>query len=247
MYLQITTRCNMKCPHCCYSCRPGAGKHMEYAIAIDAINFALDHTECITIGGGEPTLHPKFFDILRTCLDSFDYVWMATNGSNIKAMRRLANIIDGNDYESFDIENYCTCSKQVERENCDCYPEDTIHQEDKLSVALSQDWAHDDIDQWVVDYWTRRSKHQYSHFEIRNVFASSAGATSQGRAKKTGSGTGDHCPCDSIIIKPSGKLKLCGCTNSPTIGDIWQGILPKWQKFMELDRYRDCECWNKSK
>ena len=38
MYLQITTKCNMKCDHCCYSCGKW-GKHGEYETIIDAIAF----------------------------------------------------------------------------------------------------------------------------------------------------------------------------------------------------------------
>ena len=80
-YLQITTKCNMNCAHCCYSCSM-RGKHMDNHLIQQAIDFAesIDNYS-IAIGGGEPTLHPQFFDILKRSLQVFDNVWLATNGS----------------------------------------------------------------------------------------------------------------------------------------------------------------------
>jgi len=238
MYLQTTLRCNMKCSHCCYSCSM-RGKHGDFNTIVDAIAFARNNTELITIGGGEPTLHPRFFDILKLCLEDFDYVWMATNGSQTAVMKRLADIINGNDFENVE----CTCSDD-ERDYCTCYEdsEEIIYQEDKLSVALSQDSFHDPIDQWVVDYWTKMSKRDWSHYEIRNVEQSNSGPAAQGRAKKHGY-WGEQCVCNDIIIKPDGKLKMCGCSRSPVIGDVWRGIDEKWEKFMEKDKYNDTKCY----
>ena len=68
MYLQITTKCNMTCSHCCYSCNKN-GKHADFNTIIDAIAFARDCDESISIGGGEPTLHPDFFRILKHCIE----------------------------------------------------------------------------------------------------------------------------------------------------------------------------------
>lgn len=231
MYLQITTRCNMKCSHCCYSCRPGKGKHMDYHTAIDAIAFARNYTETISIGGGEPTLHPRFFDILRFCLQDFDYVWMATNGSQTKAMWRLHNIIENCDYESFEREDYCTCGE----EDCYCEPEGLIAQDGKLYVALSLDHFHDrdKVDERIEQLWERMSARQNSHYEIRDVTRSRNGVADQGRAKRTGAGWGDHCVCSDHIVRPDGKIKMCGCTGAPVIGNIWSGIEDKWRLYMD--------------
>jgi len=241
MYLQITTRCNMTCAHCCYSCAPGKGKHGEYNTIIAAIAYAREQgEESISIGGGEPTLHPRFFDILRHCLNDFDYVWLATNGSNTKAMYRLHNIIQGCDYESFEREDYCTCE---ETEECTCEPSGIIYQEDKLSVALSQDHFHerDKVSQRIVDLWTRQAnQHRHSHYEVRNLNNNVAG---QGRAAKTGSGWGEHCVCEDFILRPDGKIKLCGCTHSPIIGDVWHGVAAKWQDKIDSDKFQDSRCY----
>lgn len=242
MYLQITTKCNFHCAHCCYSCTM-RGKHGDYNTIIGAIAFARNQDEeSIAIGGGEPTLHPRFFDILHHCLEDFNYVWMATNGSQTKAMHRLANIIDGSDYDSFEPEDYCTCGPDADPDDCYCEPDDLIYQEGKLSVALSQDRFHDDINPRVEALWRKKAaRHCHSHFEIRDV---SNHVIAEGRAKKTGSGWEEGCVCPDLFIRPDGEIKLCGCTRSPVIGDVWNGIESKWEKIIyDHEGFNDERCY----
>lgn len=59
MYLQITTRCNMKCAHCCMSAT-SRGQDMSPEVFYAACKIAEDYGSHITIGGGEPTMHPLF-------------------------------------------------------------------------------------------------------------------------------------------------------------------------------------------
>ena len=245
MYLQITTKCNMSCDHCCYNCSM-RGKHGDYYTIIKSIDFARDkyEDESITIGGGEPTLHPRFFDILKYCLDNFNYVWMATNGSQTDIMYRLNNIINGEDYPE------CTCEEddpeQFAKYGCLChekYDNDSIYQENKLIVALSLDPWHDPIDDHVIDMWKRQSKNMNSHFEIRDVSRSLDGASAVGRAKKTGAGWAEDCVCADIIIKPDGRLKACGCTRSPYIGNVFSGIDEKYEELLESDNFRNTNCY----
>lgn len=243
-YLQITTKCNMFCNHCCYSCGKW-GKHGDYETIKDAIDFAAREDNCtISIGGGEPTLHPHFFDILKRCLSEFDYLCLATNGSQTKIMHRLGNIIDGCDYESFD--DVCKCKTEKERDYCSCYDKiGYIDGTDKLSVALSQDSFHDPINESVRNRWIRNANmHKRSGYEIRNVTASHNGVAAAGRAKKTNSGWSDHCVCSTPMIKPDGRIKLCGCIGSPVIGDIYRGIDNKWAYIMQNDeKYQSTECY----
>lgn len=89
MYLQITTKCNMTCEHCCFRCTMN-GRHMTRRVWRKAIGFAKDSSDSISIGGGEPTLHPDFWEIIGTCIGSFEYVWMATNGSRTEIALALA-------------------------------------------------------------------------------------------------------------------------------------------------------------
>ncbi len=48
MYIQITTKCNMTCEHCCYSCNKN-GKHGDYSTMIDSIAFARETMTIISL------------------------------------------------------------------------------------------------------------------------------------------------------------------------------------------------------
>lgn len=76
MYIQITTRCNMECEHCCMAAI-AVGEDMN----IETYKKAILYDEYITLGGGEPTLHPQFWEFIGLALGFGEYVWMATNGS----------------------------------------------------------------------------------------------------------------------------------------------------------------------
>jgi len=81
MYVRITSKCNMRCDHCAYSCTQ-AGVNMTmrtWRAARSLVGYYSD--ESISLGGGEPTLHPQFWQILGESIASFEYVWLATNGS----------------------------------------------------------------------------------------------------------------------------------------------------------------------
>jgi len=86
MYIQITTRCNMTCAHCCFSCT-AEGEDMSCEVYAKALDVAGD---CISIGGGEPTLHSHFWEFLLDAVVYADNVWLATNGSRTKDALRLA-------------------------------------------------------------------------------------------------------------------------------------------------------------
>lgn len=92
MYLQITTRCNMHCAHCCYSCT-SKGTDMKPEVYRKAIETIGDYDGIISIGGGEPTLHPNFWEIIGLSIaHAFEGVWLATNGSQTKTVIALAKM-----------------------------------------------------------------------------------------------------------------------------------------------------------
>lgn len=75
----------MECAHCLYACKPGKGKHMSLSTFRKAVDIANDYESSITIGGGEPTLHPDLLMMLGYCslLTSDEYMtpFMVTNGT----------------------------------------------------------------------------------------------------------------------------------------------------------------------
>ena len=94
MYLQLTTRCNMTCAHCAMRAT-AHGTDMSKKVFAAAMAWAQNiGDDSIILGGGEPTLHPRFEDFLWECIragiDSGTPPYVITNGSNTKLSLRLA-------------------------------------------------------------------------------------------------------------------------------------------------------------
>ena len=87
MYIQITTRCNMECVHCCYACT-SVGEDMS----LEVFKKCLEYDESPKLGGGEPTIHPKFETFLLLAIGECDHVWLAINGKKKETALMLANL-----------------------------------------------------------------------------------------------------------------------------------------------------------
>jgi MoaA/NifB/PqqE/SkfB family radical SAM enzyme len=121
MYIQITTRCNMKCKHCKFSCSPTHGKDMPLDLFKYAVGLALDYDDHITIGGGEPTLHP---DVLL--------------------MLGYVSMLYAEDLRPFMVTNG-TCDKKTWKALV------RAHEQESIQIAVSRDPWHDEdkIQPWV--------------------------------------------------------------------------------------------------
>jgi len=95
MYLQITNRCNMQCAHCCFSCTE-RGEDMSLPVFENKIIEA-DYGH-ITLGGGEPTLHPQFWKMLQFALAHSESVFVSTNGSDKDATMALLKLAHNNEH-----------------------------------------------------------------------------------------------------------------------------------------------------
>jgi len=87
----ITTElCNMKCPHCFNKDARTAGT-MDADILIDYIrkNSQSLRNSDLKMMGGEPTLHPRFSDIVREGCDHMNNVKIFTNGKTIDEICKL--------------------------------------------------------------------------------------------------------------------------------------------------------------
>lgn len=89
MYLRLTSRCNMSCEHCCYACN-AKGEDMSLSTFRNALEYC--EGDYISLGGGEPTLHPLFWQFLCEALGESEGVWLATNGSQTKIALTLAKL-----------------------------------------------------------------------------------------------------------------------------------------------------------
>ena len=176
MYIQITTRCNMSCSHCGMNCTH-EGEDMTMETLKKVLNLGL--SDSYIIGGGEPTIHPEFWQMLGLIIGhASKYAWMATNGSMTDIAIALSGLSKGSS---------------------------------RFGVALSQDGYHDPIEWRVVQAFERDEN------EIRNVegFEINSGRCDWGTK---------GCICNKIFVKPNGDIHMCGCLDSPKIGDCDEGI-----------------------
>ena len=148
--------------------------------------------ESVSIGGGEPTLHPLFWQILGESMGFSDYVWLATNGSITETALSLAKM----------------AKKGV------------------IGCALSQDYYHDEIEQSVIDAFTKTKAHAYDrntddNREIRDV---SNNIINSGRAKDNDITDKIDCVCPDLIIKPNGDVMSCGCEDALCFGNVHKSV-----------------------
>ena len=101
--LEITDQCNLTCPVCYADSSPRRTTHRS----MDQVNFMLDRIvanegepDVVQVSGGEPTIHPQFFDVLDACkARPIKHLMLNTNGLRIAADEgfadRLADYMPG--------------------------------------------------------------------------------------------------------------------------------------------------------
>lgn len=82
----IGRRCNYNCSYCWPAVHSNTEKFPDFDVVIRAIDMVIDNWsngEPIrwNFGGGEPTMHPKFMEILKHLRDRHQWVLVTTNGS----------------------------------------------------------------------------------------------------------------------------------------------------------------------
>ena len=90
--IEVNTGCNLACPTC--FANAGAG----YNLTLDEVSFMLDQfvraegaPEVVQFSGGEPTLHPQLFQMIRMAQDKgIRHVMVNTNGLRIARDARWA-------------------------------------------------------------------------------------------------------------------------------------------------------------
>jgi uncharacterized radical SAM superfamily Fe-S cluster-containing enzyme len=85
--IEITDRCNLTCPTCYAGSSPSHGRHRtfeEVKIMLDTIVENEKEPDVVQISGGEPTLHPQFFEILDYAKSlPIKHIMVNTNGIEI--------------------------------------------------------------------------------------------------------------------------------------------------------------------
>ena len=109
--IEVTDRCNLTCPTCYASSSPGYGRHRtldEIKKMLDTIVANEIEPDVVQISGGEPTIHPQFFEILDYAKQlPIRHLMVNTNGiriaKDIEFTRRLASYMpDFEIYLQFD-------------------------------------------------------------------------------------------------------------------------------------------------
>ncbi|HON38510.1 MAG TPA: radical SAM protein [Deltaproteobacteria bacterium] len=98
--LDLTSACNFRCPHCVDSGIINTGE----ALTLDVIKQSIDTLQekgllsVILIGGGEPTVHRDFEEIVRFIRSRGLQVGIATNGSRLARVEKVADLLKEGDW-----------------------------------------------------------------------------------------------------------------------------------------------------
>lgn len=209
MYIRITDKCNMRCPHCCFACTD-QGTFMTLDTFKTALSIAKKRCINIVIGGGEPTLHPHFEQFLILAIASAPMadmkVFIVTNGS-IKERAELIlqlsvrGIIDG-----------------------------------RLSYDQYHDL--DMIDDVVLELF-RKNKLFWGGLYQSHPYCDPNFLSKTGRARKIKESSEHKCCCEDLRINPNGDYFPCGCDEAPKLGNINKGFKPTKYSgicFREIER-----------
>ncbi len=91
LHLELTDRCNLRCEHCYRSPSP---RDLDFDLARRTMREARRlGAERLSLGGAEPTLHPRFVDLIAAGVEEGYRVSIVTNGTAFQSflpdLRRL--------------------------------------------------------------------------------------------------------------------------------------------------------------
>lgn len=176
------------------------------------------------IGGGEPTVHPQFWQFLGLILGrahefEMEMLGMHTNGKRKADALALA----------------------------------ALAKRGVLGVTLSVDSYHEFIDPEVIEAFTRKPKNKswkadidYWHdaekrdpYDLRStVDGADRAVVAQGRGKRISGARTDYCVCEDLQVDPDGVIWACGCERTQ-FGTVWEPHLP--------DNAFDHSCWERER
>jgi MoaA/NifB/PqqE/SkfB family radical SAM enzyme len=98
--LDLTSACNFSCPFCVDSKLINAGKSLTLEEVQKTVDTLQAHglLSVILIGGGEPTLHKDFEEIVRYLKRKRLQIGIATNGSRLEKMEAVAGAFEEKDW-----------------------------------------------------------------------------------------------------------------------------------------------------
>lgn len=217
MYIQITTKCNMNCSHCCNY--EENGEHMTFDMFKEVLNkwgeTLKKNNRCIVLGGGEPTIHPNFWEIIDYS-KKYGLPWLATNGKRTDDLIKLTHMAkEGEIYVVLSLDRW----------------------HEKINIE-AENMFRDGLIQKNKNYWyPEKGKGNKDKREIRTCL--NPAYSGRWKIKKRTS-----CHCKEVRVKPNGNIYCCGCESSdiehcPIIGTVYNGIEEKY-KYVDIVNVGKC-------
>lgn len=181
----------MTCKHCCFACT-AKGTDMSRDTFHKAIALARDHESNITIGGGEPTLHPLFKEFL------WHAIWELASVSNYQGNPAVFMVTNGSNTDTA-----ITLARLAQRGVIGC--------------RVSKDQYHDPIDPKVFAAFKKPDRDYYaptSHrdeYDCRDIGNDPTYIQAMGRAKNWGNRSQTEGCCGGLFVTPRGNLYACEC------------------------------------
>lgn len=155
------------------------------------------HSGTISIGGGEPTVHPKFWQFLGEAIAEPDteYVWLATNGKRKNIALALAKMAKT---------GVIGCRLSI----------DDFH--DPIDDEVIKAFANGKGKSWEVAAYPNDCRGMTEPVTIIN-----RGFATQLEEYRLGMKDECACEADGLFIKPNGDIRQCGCDNALVVGTVW--------------------------
>jgi MoaA/NifB/PqqE/SkfB family radical SAM enzyme len=181
----------MRCRHCGFACTE-RGHDMTQETFTNALKLVTSYDAYFTLGGGEPLLHPLFFD----------FAWQG-----------IRETMD----ETYS--NGCPCVGVVTNGKCERESVKLARMAEMgfISARLSLDPYHEPISERVKHAfgWQDEADHYSTRRQRKDNDARAIGGAnaynivSAGRAQNWGGEK--KCFCDSVLITPNGRIWHCSC------------------------------------
>ncbi len=105
--LDLTTSCNYACEHCVDMDILNTGIKFELDNLKQSLNILIDRglKSVIIIGGGEPTVSPYFFDIVKLLKEKNIQIGVVTNGSRPEVIKKSVPLFKKGDWVRYSLDS----------------------------------------------------------------------------------------------------------------------------------------------
>jgi len=229
----------MACGHCCYSCAfEGIDMPWEiFKLAMDKWGHLVYKIKNnISIGGGEPTLHPDFWKMLNYTM-LYGRPWLATNGSLTEDVLRLVKMAKSGFVKvSLSMDKYHEHIDpkvvQVFKDGLYRHPYPGSNKKSIEDKTCSFEW-YPGQDNYIDGRTIRISRNPKK-----------AGRSKEGVIA---------CCCPVLQVKPTGDITGCGCPDAKLVGTVQDGFFKEYEDRIPIlkegatcmDIYRCSKTWVK--